>query len=115
MSLVSAIARCCLVLVTCMGLGACGGEARDPDDPKTAREKMRREAKRDKKDKPVDSTGKSWGKWRYTGDRADCFYRLGQKCFKTEAEACAKAKCKKPTKCHSEGAAPAQVSCKKPD
>jgi hypothetical protein len=114
MSLGSAVAGCCLVLVACMGLAACGSDGRDADEPQTAREKMRREAKRDKKkDKPVDSTGKSWSKWRYTGDRAECYFRLGQKCFKTEAAACAQARCKKPTKCHAEGAAPAQISCKK--
>lgn len=103
----------CLVLVLiCTGFAACGAESQDADEPQTAREKMRREAKRNKKDKPVDSTGKSWGKWRYTGDRAECYFRLGQKCYKTEAAACAQARCKKPTKCHAEGAAPAQVSCK---
>ncbi len=99
----------CLVL----GLvGACGGDPKDADEPQTAREKMRAESKRDKDDKPVDSGGKSWGKWRYTGDRAECYFRLGQKCFKTEAAACSAARCKKPTKCHVEGAAPGQVSCK---
>lgn len=106
----------CLVLVlSCMGIAACGGDGKDADEPQTAREKMRREAKRDKKskkDQPVDSAGKSWGKWRYTGDRAECYFRSGQKCFKTEAAACATMRCKKPTKCHAEGAAPAQVSCK---
>ena len=87
----------------------------DADEPQTAREKMRREAKREKKskkDKPLDSTGKSWGKWRYTGDRAECYFRFGQKCYKTEAAACSNLRCKKPTKCTAEGAAPAQVSCK---
>jgi len=95
-----------------MGIAACGGDGKDADEPQTAREKMRREAKRDKKDKDVDSAGKSWGKWRYTGDRAECYFRAGQKCFKTEAAACATMRCKKPTKCHAEGAAPARVSCK---
>jgi hypothetical protein len=95
-----------------MGFTACGS-SQDADEPQTAREKMRREAKRDKKkDKPVDSSGKSWSKWRYTGDRAECYFRLGQKCFKTEAAACSNLRCKKPTKCRAEGAAPAQVSCK---
>jgi hypothetical protein len=95
-----------------MALGACGGDSVGADEPQTAREKMRREAKRDKKDKPVDSTGKSWGKWRYSGDRAECYFRLGQKCYKTEAAACSSARCKKPTKCVAEGAAPATISCK---
>jgi hypothetical protein len=104
----------CLVLVlACLGFAACGSESKDANEPQTAREKMRREAKRNKKkDKPVDSTGKSWGKWRYTGDRAECHFRRGQKCFKTEASACASLRCKKPTKCQAEGAAPAEVSCK---
>jgi hypothetical protein len=89
---------------------ACGSEGKEADEPQTAREKMRREAKKDKDGD--DSTGKAWGKWRYSGTRAECFFRTGQKCFKTEAAACSNLRCKKPQKCHAEGAAPAQVSCK---
>lgn len=104
----------CLVL--CLGFtAACGADSRDADEPQTAREKMRREAKRDRKNKDADdvpAAGKSWGKWRYSGERADCYFRVGQKCFKTEQAACSTLRCKKSQKCHAEGAAPAQVSCK---
>jgi hypothetical protein len=87
---------------------ACGGERGDASEPQTARDKLRSEEAAS--DDP--GAGKAWGKWRYKGERGSCFFRLGAKCFATEAKACASARCKKPTKCASEGAAPAQVSCK---
>ena len=98
------------LLVSLSG-GACGGEGKEAEEPTTAKEKMRREEARskDKDDAPT----KSWGKWRYKGDAESCFFRVGSKCFKTEAAACSAARCKKPEVCTSEGAAPADVSCKK--
>lgn len=90
-------------------------------EPQTAREKMLAEekAKAKKKDggtsadddevKPPGS--KKWTKWRYEGDRKDCFFLFGRKCFKTEKAACGAAKCKAPSTCETEGAGPATVSC----
>lgn len=99
-----------LWLVALLGpLGACGGDSNEANEPTTAREKMRREDAKNKDDAPT----KSWGKWRYKGDAESCFFRVGSKCFKTEAAACSAARCKKPTTCTTEGAAPALVSCKK--
>jgi hypothetical protein len=86
----------------------CGGETPRSDEPTTAREKQRREAARDEADAPA---GK-WGGWRYTGERNECFFVVGRRCFKTEAAACAAAECGK-RKCEVTGGGPATVSCAK--
>ncbi len=78
-------------------------------EPQTAREKQLQEAKASGE---VDETGQtSWGKWRYTGDRGNCFYVAGKKCFKTEVTACQALRCKAGQKCKSSGAGPATVVC----
>ena len=57
----------------------------DPNEPQTAREKQRREAKeKGELDAPK---GKSTA-WTYSGDRKDCFYVVGRRCFKTQKAAC---------------------------
>ena len=92
---------------------ACGGPSRgnvEPGEPQTAREKQYAEAK---KAGEVDDGDSKWGKWRYTGDRKDCFFVSGRKCFKTENAACQASKCKAPTKCKTTGAGPATVACAK--
>jgi len=86
-------------------------------EPQTAREKMLAEEKAKKKggdgdEEEVKPPGsKKWAGWRYQGDRKDCFFLAGKKCFKTEKAACAAMKCKAPAKCESDGAGPAQMSC----
>ncbi|HEX2688096.1 MAG TPA: hypothetical protein VHN14_15815 [Kofleriaceae bacterium] len=96
------------VLVAVLALG-CGGGPPKSDEPTTAREKQRREA--EAKGETSASSGK-WGGWRYTGDRNDCFFVVGRRCFKTEAAACAAARCGKKT-CQTTGGGPASVSCAK--
>jgi hypothetical protein len=103
MSLRSSLLVCVLVAI------GCGGDPKTSDEPQTAREKLRREARAEGED---DGASRNWGKWRYTGDRSACFFIVGAKCFKTEDAACQAARCKAPAKCNAEGAAPAQVSCK---
>lgn len=61
----------------------------------------------------VDKPTSKWAGWRYQGSRQECFFVLGRRCFKTEKAACSAAKCKAPTKCTSEGAGPATISCSK--
>lgn len=97
------------MLVCALVAMACGGDPKRSDEPQTAKEKLRREARADGDDA---GGSKSWGGWRYKGERDRCFFIVGSKCFKTEAAACSVAKCKAPKKCRAEGAAPAQVSCK---
>jgi hypothetical protein len=76
--------------------GKHGSEAiREPADPET-----------------VSGQGKRWGGWRYAGDRDDCFFLVGRKCYPTEAAACKAAKCGR-RKCDVDGAGPATVRCKK--
>lgn len=101
-------------LITCGTCGtwvACGGNASSADEPQTAREKQLLEAKKSGElDKDKD---KKWGTWRYSGDRNDCFYVVGRKCFKTEPAACKSLACdKKKKKCTVVGGGPATVSCK---
>ena len=89
---------------------ACGGpEKVEKGEPQTAKEKQLREAKASGE---VDEGGKKWGGWRYQGDRADCFFLVGRKCFKSETAACQAAKCKAPKQCTTTGGGPATLSCK---
>ncbi len=93
----------------CLVVG-CGGTTKvSPDEPQTAKEKQRREAEAKGE---VTPTGGKWGGWRYTGDRNECFYVVGRRCFKTEAAACSAARCSK-KKCEVTGGGPATVSCAK--
>ena len=87
----------------------CGGEAPRSDDPQTAKEKQRREAAASGDASP---TGGKWGAWRYTGDRDECFFIVGRKCFKSQAAACAAARCGS-RKCEVTGGGPATVACAK--
>ena len=92
---------------------ACGGSARqnvEPGEPQTAREKQYAEAK---KSGELDDGDAKWSKWRYTGERKECFFVAGRKCFKTEAAACKASACKAGATCKTAGAGPATVSCVK--
>jgi hypothetical protein len=99
--------RISLGLLAALALG-CGGDPPRSDDPQTAKEKQRREAAASGES----SSGGKWGGWRYTGDRDECFFVVGRKCFKTEASACAAARCGK-AKCETTGGGPATVACVK--
>lgn len=90
-------------------IAGCGGSAPRNDEPTTAKEKQRREAAADRE---TDSGAGKWGGWRYTGDRNECFFVVGRRCFKTEAAACAAARCGK-KKCATNGGGPVAVACAK--
>lgn len=91
-------------------LVACGGTTKGSDEPQTAKEKQLREAKASGE---IDSDkDKKWGTWRYAGDRNDCFYVVGRKCFKSKVAACSSLSCKNNKKCSVVGGGPATVSCK---
>ena len=97
-----------LGLVAALALG-CGGDPPRSGDPTTAKEKQRREAAA--AGETTASAGK-WGGWRYTGDRDQCFFIVSRRCFKTEASACAAARCGA-RKCETTGGGPATVACAK--
>jgi hypothetical protein len=103
------LVRLCLVVT----LFACGGSSQNANEPQTAKEKQLAEAK---KNGELDKKDKKWGTWRYGGERDDCFYVVGRKCFKTEAAACKSAGCGKGAKgkCSVVGGGPATVSCETP-
>jgi hypothetical protein len=89
---------------------ACGGpEKVGKGEPQTAKEKQLREAKASGE---LDDSGHKWGGWRYQGDRSECFFVVGRKCFKSEGGACTAAKCKAPKACTTVGGGPAAISCK---
>jgi hypothetical protein len=95
----------------CGGGGGSGAGKASAKEPQNAREKQLQEAKASGE---VDEAGQSsWGKWRYTGDRNNCYFVAGRKCFKTEAAACQAMGCKGGAKCKATGAGPATVSCAK--
>jgi hypothetical protein len=81
------------ILSTALFAGACGSPPPAPSNgPKTAVEKQRLEAKVDEP-KMQPPKGKKWSGWRYTGDRDNCFYVVGRRCFKARASACEAADC----------------------
>jgi hypothetical protein len=100
--------RWTLVCVAFAITAGCGGPKVDPGEPQTAKEKQMREAQASG---DVDPPGTKWGGWRYQGDRQDCFFLVGRKCFRTYKRACATA-CKSDKQCKSDDGAPATVSCK---
>lgn len=97
-----------LGLLVALALG-CGGSPRS-DEPATAREKQRRDAAA--AGETGARTGGTWSGWRYTGDRGACFFVVGRRCFKTEAAACAAARCGS-ARCQITGGGPATVACAK--
>ena len=96
-----------LAVLATLSLGCGGSSPPRSDEPTTAKEKQRREAEANGE---IDRNGGKWGGWRYTGDRNDCFFVVGRRCFKTEAAACTAARCGK-RKCETTGGGPATVSC----
>ena len=97
-----------LALVASLALGCSSGPPRS-DEPTTAKEKQRQEA--EAKGETSGSHAK-WSGWRYTGERDECFFVVGRRCFKSEAAACAAAKCGQ-KKCEVTGGGPAAVACAK--
>jgi hypothetical protein len=101
-----------LVFLLSVSLGSlasgCGASSRS-EEPQTAAEKQRRDAETTG---AVDAPAGSRNGWRYTGERDNCFFVVGRRCFKTEAAACTAAKCGK-RKCEATGAGPAAVACAK--
>jgi hypothetical protein len=86
----------------------CGGEPPRTDGPTTAKEKQRLESPSTDEPKSVGNRSN----WRFSGNRDECFFVVGKRCFKTEAEACAAARCGK-RKCELVGGGPVSVSCAK--
>jgi len=98
------------LFVAGLACAGCGSDQPSAKEPRTAKQKQLQEARRSG---DVDATSSKWGGWRYEGDRNDCFYVVGRKCFKTQKSACAAAACKAPTACTVEGGGPATVRCAK--
>lgn len=98
----------CLVLALTWAAG-CAGSAAEENEPQTAREKQYAEAK--KNGELDDQKPMKKGGWQFKGDRKDCRYLVGSKCFKSQKAACTAAGCG--ANCAFTGAGPATVSCKK--
>jgi hypothetical protein len=95
-------------LAACSGAGT---EGTSHHKPGAAAERARAEAKASGEIDPSDD-GKSWGGWRYSGARDDCFFVVGQRCFSEREAACKAAACKDGSRCRTEGGGPATVVCK---
>ena len=105
-----------LVVVTLVAACSSGSMKVRKGEPQTAREKMLAEEKKNPTDKEEEAKppgSKKWGGWRYQGDRKDCIFLVGKKCFKSQNAACQAAHCKAPTKCEAEGGGPAVMKCVK--
>ena len=108
-----------LALIGCAALACGGGQMKvKKGEPQTAREKLLADEKANKSEGTTEEESqppgsKKWTGWRYQGERKNCFFLVGRKCFKTENAACQAARCKSPTKCEADGAGPATMTCKK--
>ena len=105
--------RAVTLLVACSLACSSGSMKTRKGEPQTAREKMLAEQKANPEEGDATGTGKKWGRWRYHGERKECFFVFGAKCFKTENAACQAARCKAPLKCLTEGAGPTTLKCGK--
>lgn len=107
--MIASMARSVWVLALAFAVG-CGSSRSDSKQPHTAREKQRQEARASGE---LDAPNSKWAGWRYQGDRGDCFYVFGRKCFKTKDAACKAARCNDARTCKTTGAGPATISCAK--
>lgn len=96
-----------LAFVVVVGCGT-AAMTTDPNEPQTAKEKQKREAEASGE---TDRKSSKFAGWRYQGDRKDCFFVVGRKCFKSQEKACYAA-CKT-KQCKNDGGAPATMICKK--
>jgi hypothetical protein len=105
-----------LVVVVALVAFACGStpkkRKRSGERDETAAEYQRRKAKEAGELDEQQSDAGKWGGWKYQGERDDCRYVLGRKCFTKRDNACKAAKCK--TECLVDGGGPAVVTCAKP-
>lgn len=90
-------------------VSSCSGSS-STNEPTTAKQKqlqaMKGSANADESGDP------RWKGWRYTGTRAECFYIVGRRCFKTVKAACDTTACRGST-CDVVGGGPATVTCKR--
>lgn len=95
-----------ILVAVAASLGCGGSGSSGANEPTTAKEKQRQEATADT---PDDAPGDKRKGWRYAGDRDECFFMVGHRCFKSEDAACKFAKCG--GKCEVTGGGPATVAC----
>jgi hypothetical protein len=94
--------------------GACGGgQTGVSDEDRTDKTRKKKKHRKHAPDKEaISEDGKSWGGWRWKGDRDDCFYVFKNKCFESKSRACEAAKCGS-GECSVKSGAPSKVTCKK--
>jgi len=101
-----AVALLALIALGCGG--AADGAGTTPRSRSAKREKAKPKADYNDENS-VGMTDKRVTRWRWKGSRKDCFYVVGNNCFRTEAAACKAAGCKRD--CRTDDAAPVQVTC----
>lgn len=106
--------RSFLLALAAAGLIAsgCGGAAdTSGTTPRNRSAKQRKAKQADYEDEnSVGMSRKRVSRWRWKGARKDCFYVVGNKCFRTEKAACRAAGCKA-RDCEIDAGAPMKVSC----
>ena len=96
-------------------LSACAGGQQSGEEEDQARRGKKKKKTKHRKHPPdkdaVSEKGKSWGGWRWKGDRDDCYFVHKNRCFDSKSRACEKAKCGK-RGCQVDDGAPSKVTCK---
>lgn len=88
-----------LLTVALVGCGTSKSGPNGPETPPADEEKVSEE-------------DKSWGGWRWKGQRDDCFFVHKNRCYDDQAKACKAAGCSV-KQCETHGGGPATVKCKK--
>lgn len=109
-----------LLVIVAFALGSCGGSGGGGDEATTPGSKRRArnsgsspERTREYQDSnSVGMTDTRVSKWRWKGDRKDCFYIVGNKCFDDKTKACKAAGCAVAS-CQLSKSAPVKARCKK--
>ncbi len=103
----------CSVAASFGAVLGCGSTQKTPAEKEDKKEKKPKKERKEEKN-AVSEKGKSWGGWRWKGDRDDCFYVHDNQCYAKEKAACKAADCGK-GKCVVRKGAPSKVTCKKKD
>ncbi len=94
-------------------LSGCGGGQQAAPEEESSKHKNKKKKRRNHPDDKdaVSEKGKSWGGWRWKGDRDDCYFVHENRCFDSKSRACEAAKCGRKS-CQVKDGAPSKVSCK---
>jgi hypothetical protein len=93
-------------------IGACGGSQATESDEKPSKKEHKKHREHPPDKEAVSEKGKSWGGWRWKGERDDCYFVHKNKCYDSKSRACEAAACGSAS-CVVQSGAPSKVSCDK--